>query len=468
MEHHRGGGGAIPFRRPWLAGCVKARARINDREYRAVLGIILKAGKLGLSPVIRLAAMANPIKIIKGLIKVQEQVGDFIANGPDTGLPGHVRNQYRNRCDQFANLPGWAQLLGNGSAGTMNRICTPYWDAGGFDGPEVAPPPFNGGQCAGAAYTVTATVTATSPYTGGVLTTNISRSAIGPITEIRADALSTRSNCTLPGGGDGNFNVRDTVFRLLVTGNGVLNITQSAIIAGNWGPAGCTGDVVLPSDVTVITNLVVTRNGGLPDDCGNLPDTVRPGPNPPPDPGPTPGPEPTTDPDNPFGPPLLPIPPYIDPVFGPTDIGDPDPDGGGGGAGGGDGLPGDPDAIAEPAGSTGAGPDGADVDFGEPPEGRIWVAAIIEADVDSRLGNIPGTGPAQTVYPSVIGNASLIYDGARGSNNRITSDSTVITRETTALVLTGCRLQAQPGVTLTVSPISALTCPENPCEDTNG
>lgn len=412
--------------------------------------------------------MANPIKIITGLIKVQEQVGEFIANGPDTGLPGHVRNQYRKRCDQFANLPTWVEVLGTGSAGTMRRMCTPYWDAGGFDGPEVAPPPFTGGQCAGVLYNISATVTATSPFTGAVFTTTSSVARAGPIQAVIPTALVNRSVCTLPGGASGFRTFSNIRLRITVTANGISAPAPSTVIPGDWGPSTCTLNPAEPNDLAVLTNLVITRADGLPDECGNLPDTVRPGPNPPPDPGPTPGPEPTTDPDNPFGPPLLPIPPYIDPVFGPTDIGDPDPDGGGGGAGGGDGLPGDPDAIADPAGSTGAGPDGADVDFGEPPEGRIWVAAIIEADVDSRLGNIPGTGPAQTVYPSVIGNGSLIYDGARGSNNRITSDSTVIARETTALVLTGCRLQAQPGVTLTVSPISALTCPENPCEDTNG
>jgi hypothetical protein len=412
--------------------------------------------------------MANPIKIIKGLIKVQEQVGDFIANGPDTGLPGHVRDQYRNRCDQFANLPTWVKVLGTGSAGTMRRMCTPYWDAGGFDGPEVEPPPFTGGQCVGAPYNVAATITTISPINGVVFTVNLNRTAVGPITQVIGGAFSTQSVCQVNSPGDGLRNIRDINFRLTVEGNGVFTFTQSGNIAGDWGLSTCTIGPVLPKDIDVLSNIVITRTDGLPDDCGNLPDTIRPGPNPPPDPGPTPGPDPTTDPDNPFGPPLLPIPPYIDPVFGPTDIGDPDPDGGAGGTAGGDGLPGDPDAIADPAGSTGAGPDGADVDFGDPPEGRIWVAAIIEADVDSRLGNIPGTGPAQTVYPSVIGNASLIYDGARGSNNRITSDSTVIARETTALVLTGCRLQAQPGVTLTVSPISALTCPENPCEETDG
>jgi hypothetical protein len=412
--------------------------------------------------------MANPIKIITGLIKVQEQVGEFVANGPDTGLPGHVRNQYRKRCDQFANLPGWAQLLGNGSAGTMNRICTPYWDAGGFDGPESAPPPFEGGQCAGVIYNVTETFTTISPYTGAVYTRSMSVNAVGPLTEIREFSGSTKSNCTITGGGDGFRNLRDINFRLVVIGGGAPGILDVPVAGATWGPDVCTAGVLEPEDFYVITNRVVSRVDGLPDECGDLPPTIRPGPNPPPDPGPTPGPDPTTDPEDPFGPPLLPIPPYIDPIYGPTPIDFPSGDPSGGGAGGGDGLPGDPDAIADPAGGATGGEGGEDVNFGEPPQGTIWVGALVQATVDSRLGNIPGTGPEQTVYPTVIGNASLIYIGARGTNERLESASTLLARETTALVLTGCRVQAQPGVNLTVRPISALTCPENPCEEENG
>jgi hypothetical protein len=341
-----------------------------------------------------------------------------------------VRDQYRDRCNQFANLPGWAQVLGNGTSGTMDRICTPYWDDNGWDGPVAEPPPFEGGQCAGDSYRVrvqnqTVEVSLFGPEQNTF--------GIGPV-------LGTYKDI------DG-----------FVGRAGVLYANGKKQTIS--GPAA---DVLEPSIVSVVNQTNAA------DDCGSLPSTPRPGPNPPPDPGPTPGPEPTTDPDNPTGAPLLPIPPYVDPIYGPTPIVAPTDGGGAGGTGGGDGLPGDPDAIADSAGGAAGGADGEDVNFGEPPDGKIWVGALVQATVDSRLGNIPGTGPQQTVYPTVIGNASLIYTGARGTNERLQAASTLLVRPTTALVLTGCRVQAQPGVNLTVRPISATTCPDNPCEEQDG
>lgn len=373
--------------------------------------------------------MVSPIKVIRDLIGVQESIGEFIRNGPSTGLPGYVRDQYRDRCDQFANLPGWAQVLGNGTTGTMDRICTPYWDDGGFDGPEIGPPPFPGGQCEGVIYTVTLQNNSTSGPFGAPQT----RSGPGPV--VGAFVTITLAPSTGVAG--------------IEFANGKVNTLSG-------------GSVAAP------TILGVVRQDGQPDLCGDPPAPIVPGPNPPPDPGPTPGPEPTTDPDDPTGPPLIPIPPYVDPIYGPTPIVAPTDGGGAGGTGGGDGLPGDPDAIADSVGGAGGGEDGEDINFGQPPDGKIWVGALVQATVDSRLGNIPGTGPAQTVYPAVIGNASLIYTGGRGTNERLESSSTLIVRATTALVLTGCRAQAQPGVNLTVKPISATTCPDNPCEETDG
>lgn len=395
-------------------------------------------GKLGLTPVQNIGGkhIANPIKIIRKFIEVENTVGEFIRSGPDSGLPGHIRDSYRHRCDELANASGWARALGVLSRGSASRICQPYWDDQGTDGP-VIDTPFSGGQCEGASYLVEL---AGSNSTGNPATS--SRTVVGPVGGVCFGALN-------------QFN------RLPIGAQGA----NGCVISG--GGAGVTS----PEHQGSWSVTSVTRVGGLPDDCGDPPGEIIPGPNPPPNPGPLPGPEPTDDPRNPFGPPLFPIPPYIDPIFGPIPIvEDPESDGpgGGGNPSGGDGLPGSPDAIGGSAGGTTGGADGVDVDFGEPPEGKIWVAALVKATVDTRLGNIPGTGPEQTVYPTVIGNASLIYTGARGTNERLESASTLLARSTTALVLTGCRVQAQPGVTLTVSPITALTCPDNPCEDTNG
>jgi len=382
--------------------------------------------------------MANPIDVIRRLRDVQEGIGEFIRNGPDTGLPGYVRDKYRERCDQFANLPPWARLLGNGTAGTMDRMCRGYWEDEGKDGP-ISEPPFPGGQCEDSYFVF---------FSYNPIATN--GTTIQPLINDIAIVQGPLSNFRSEGSGASQV--------LLITNGG----GGSQTLISGTAPQGNFRNEVLTS--------VSLRFGGA-DNCGDQPPILKPGPNPPVDPGPIDGPEPTDDPRNPFGPPLIPIPPFDDPVYGPIPIvGDPEPTGpgGGGGAGGGDGLPGSPDAVGDEAGAAAGGEGGEDVDFGEPPEGSIWVGALVQAVVDSRLGNIPGTGPPQTVYPTVIGNASLIYTGARGTNERLESASTLLARATTALVLTGCRVQAQPGVNLTVRPISALTCPENPCEEQDG
>ena len=404
--------------------------------------------------------MVNPIAVIKKIQDFEKVWGEFIRDGPADGLPGYVRDKYRERCDQFANLPPWAKALSKPVAGSFARACEPYWDDQGTDGP-VGDIPFPGGQCQ-VLYNVSYQTESRrsrsnecSPFDNPVTRTSLSPSGavLGPIgapTEvIRPSSQFATSN-----------SVQSIE---VMTGSGLrfinLNGAQERFFHSSCGPA------------YRLLGFAVTRVDGLADDCGSLPPTLKPGPNPPPDPGPVVGPEPTDDPDNPTGPPLIPIPPYEDPVYGPIPIvGDPEPTdpGGGGNPSGGDGLPGAPDAIGGEAGGASGGGDGEDVDFGEPPEGKIWHGALVQATVDSRLGNIPGTGPEQTVYPTVIGNASLIYAGGRGSNTRLESASTLLTRQTTALVLTGCRVHAIPGVDLTVKAISAVTCPDNPCEEQDG
>lgn len=387
--------------------------------------------------------MVKPFKVIEKFIDQQNRIADFVQNGPAEGLPGHVRNQYRKRCDQFANLPGWARALGNGSTGTMDRICTPYWNDQGTDGP-VSTPFFSGGQCP-STYTV---VFRRRVFSGGVWgwSNNFSRQGTGPV---GVQGFAGPASCA---GQNGSV---PTAYNL--TFNGVVS-----------GPTPLVNQC---SDTSPGFEIVsVTRIGGLPDNCGNPPPTLIPGPNPPPNPGPTPGPEPT---DDPFGGPIpdLPIPPFDDPIFGPTPIepGDDGPGGGGGGEpgppAGGDGLPGEPDSVGDPVGSTGGDGAGEDFPFGTPPAGKIWVGALVEATVDPRYGNIPGTGPDNTVYPYVIGNASLIYATGRSSSSRMRSRWHEIFRPVTALEVTGAFVQCRPGVSATVRPVSATICPDNPCEE---
>lgn len=376
--------------------------------------------------------MVTPTKVIQKIINAENEVADFIQNGPSDGLPGYVRDQYRKRCDQFANLPEWARLLGNAPSGSLGRICQPYWDDRGFDGPVNPGPPFNGGQCPGDLYRVFYTFTGPA----GQAVSNNTGNFKGPVSGLIWGAV----------------NQFGAVPVSLISGDP----TQNPVLLGNT--------VAQFRGQGSITN--ITRMDGLTDSCGNPPSApLTPGPNPPPNPGPTPGPEPRDDPDG--GPiPELPIPPYEDPVYGPTPIepGDeptpPPPP-----AAGGDGLPGAPDSVGDPAGATGTDGEGEDIDFGPPPEGRVWVGALVEYTVDSRYGNIPGTGPPNTVYPYVIGNASLRYSVGRSSSSRVRSRWHEMFRPVSTLVVEGAFIQARPGCSASVRPVSAIICPENPCGD---
>ncbi len=388
--------------------------------------------------------MANPFRIINALTNIENTIADFIANGPDTGIQGYVRDAYRHRCRELGNLPGWARALGVGR-GPFTRVCQPYWDDNGWDGPVNPGPPFEGGQC-NDVYLISITTT------NGDGTTNppFNRRARGPI----GGGRIAQSGSTF------RAEVFCSAFSLSLDSCGVLNSTGQGWYFTGAGGSNLEGGSVAIGIVQACGN----------DDCGDPPDApLQPGPNPPPDPGPLPGPEPTDDPRDPTGLPRIPIPPYEDPIFGPTPIEEPeDSPAGGGPPSGGDGLPGAPDAVGPGAGGAEGGDDGEDVDLGEPPEGRVWVGVVVEATVDPRYGNIPGTGPENTVYPTTLGNASLIFEGYRGVNHQIRSKFSDFYRPVTSVILTGCRVSGLPGVDLTVKGISALTCPENPCEETDG
>ena len=127
-----------------------------------------------------------------------------------------------------ANLPGGSPEFVENTTKALRRLagCDPA------DDPVLPPPPFPGGQCVGAGYTVTIS-------TGSV---NATRSVLGPISGV----------CF--GSQQPPFNVSWGV----QAGNGcILSGPGTATI-----PQADRGNVT-------ITNIV--RQGGLPDDCGNPP-----------------------------------------------------------------------------------------------------------------------------------------------------------------------------------------------------
>ena len=323
--------------------------------------------------------MANPFGIIESLDNFEKAAGEFIRDGPSTGLPGYVRDGYRKRCDQFANLPPWAKLLGNGPSGALDRICTPYWDDNGWDGPVPGVPAIVGGQCE-ERYSFNAT-TNRGPGTQDEVYRIV---AWGPITGARVvgpgtPSVSLEINC-----------------RGLSTGY-CFNSFPVQVAQGWHGFAG--GSNVQWTNPTISA---MNRCSGSGDPCGDSPvEGPSVGPNPPPDPGPLPGPEPTDDPDNPTGPPLTPLPPYQDPIYGPTPIvGPTGPSGDPGDPAGGTPPP-PPGDIGDP-GSPSDTADGGETE-GEAPEGSTLVG--LKVDV------LTSPPKARQFAPGVFRGACYIYMG---------------------------------------------------------
>lgn len=403
---------------------------------------------------------ASPKSVLDALVNTENAIADFIANGPSTGIAGHIRDGYRNRCNQFANAPAWAQALGNGPTGTLGRICQPWYDAQGKDGPTINTPAFTGGQCAVQyVYRLTSATVQRQGCPSPTFSQTVTGLPVdvgpvtGPITNVEGRA--TDENIFFCASrGVNHF----TTARLFLEG-----ASGSASVV--LGPGDSQADVI---GVTFTGSLV--RVDGLPDNCGNPPETLEPGADPPTDPGPTDGPEPTDDPNNPFGPPLLPIPPYDDPLGGPTPIEGPDgisnPIGPDDLPGSTEAQPGGPENIGDPiAVEPAPGEQGEQTDFGTPPAGQVWVGALLRFEFPEELGSIPGTFPTNTVIPRTIGNASLVFGGGRGTAFPIRSASFDVFRPSPALEVQGVYVNVLPGITYTVSPVSIAKCPENLCAE---
>lgn len=378
---------------------------------------------------------ANPIAVIDGIVNIENQLGDFIANGPSTGIQGHIRDEYRKRCDQYANVPAWAQSLSTAAGGGLGRICEPWYGQRGFDGP-ISAPPFQGGQCAGVGYN------AQLQYTNDQGGTNT----------FDFDFLGGTLRGTFVDGPQFNGQYLVGIVRENPPG-----VNQRLLAGGVSSPDGGNPRIV---------NIV--RQDGQPDNCGDPPPVLAPGPNPPPDPGPTSGPEPTDDPNNPTGLPLLPVLPYIDPIGGPTPIEGPDPFAPGDG---GDPVPGNPDTAPGGGDDVGnpinvdPGPNGGGdgTDFGEPPAGRVWVGALLRFTFPTTLGTIPGSAPTQPVLPQVVGNVSLVIENGLCDAVRIRSSSMCVVRPVGAVRVTGVYVNVGPGITYTIRPLSLEKCPDNAC-----
>lgn len=381
--------------------------------------------------------MPHPIQSLIGAantaLGIAEDIGGFLAGPQPSDAGGRaLQAAGRSACRSWANLPAWVTLSPNGGYLGMTRACTPYLDGEGFT-PPVLPPGVRGGQCP-TAYQVDGFVRATDADGVVVVETPINNTGIGPFA-IREESTPSFRGLTLEDSTPAN----------------IANIGSS--------------DLTL----TLAIEPVFTRLDGGPDDCGDGTGTM-PGTNPPPNPVYPPGQEPVIDPDggvripippipNPFDPsnPIVPPPIYIPPPADEFPDSPPPTNP--------DGEPGSPDNVRPPAGGGTGGEDGENVDFDEPPQGSVWVGAAITLTVDSRYGNIAGTGTGNTVYPRVLGNTSLICDNVRTTSERMLSRFHTIVRPTTALEVTGVFVSAIPGVTYSVRPIAQTQCSDVECDE---
>jgi len=397
-------------------------------------------------------AGANPLAIIQGLLDVEKKIGSFIKGdvGGDSAIANHFRDQYRARCEEFSNAPGWLQNFpGFKAAGTIGRICKPYLDDNQWDSPALEPP-FTGGQCP-VQYAVSWT-TISPTFSGGEggFTFTSSRSCSDPGFLAAFGPIKGTTYIGDENGWSWGLECRDQF------GN-----PQRIVSAGGVIPAG---EDIVDRGSSFITSLSICDGT---DDCGDPEPAPVPGPNPAPLPDPIrlPEDEPRPNPRNPDGLPDIPVDPFPDPFGGPSFPALPDGFGFGGGRSGGGGAGRGFDPI-ENNDETG----GQDEDFDDPPEGEVWVGAYLElTQVPGNITTVPGTGPENGAYFRIVGNFSIYSDS---ESSRLYSDSVQVRNRWTKFIgnpqglpVSGARVSVLPGVRYRVIPVSAPADPDRNGEE---
>lgn len=286
------------------------------------------------------------LPIISNIDDLAQAIDDPPPNRP---IERRIGEQGRKICDAFSNVPDWAKNLGNPAIPLLGLVCEPYFANNGISPPEYVPP-FTGGQCQ-----VNYTVTIQSevfPFSDcSTFGPSISANGFsGPILGLVTRTENPSGDLCTPAGNAIYLRHGNPVVESLVAGAGY----------------GATASI-----------LSVVREDGLPDNCGDPPPEVQPGPNP----SPT---NPTIPPDEQ---------PYDDPIYGPTLPLPPiiiapelpdfeisiDPFGNGGGTPNLDpGEPGEPVETGLPGGGGGGGGGGDGVAEGEAPPGQELVGVRLD------------------------------------------------------------------------------------------
>jgi len=210
-----------------------------------------------------------------GAIDAFDGLADTIANPPEgRPLRQAIGIGGQKFCDAVGAVPADIRNRLGGTFWTSGLLCKPYWDNEGYDAP-VLTPPFTGGQCVGASYVVRYQNRTTAGNFGAQANASGTGPVIGPYLDVT-----------------GNVGRAGIQF-------------ASGKVQTLDGPAA---EVRAPAIVSI------TRQGGLPDNCGNPPGgTYGPGANPPPTPTFPPGEEPGLDP---TGQPYFTVPPIDSPIPG--------------------------------------------------------------------------------------------------------------------------------------------------------
>lgn len=368
-------------------------------------------------------------------------IGEFVAGPtPSNPVAAGIQNRLQQGCQNLSANPnrGLGGLAGAADVkAVMGTFCGPYWASQNYSAPVTAPP-FSGGQCSGTSYYVslTATVVRTiGTFTVPMFIPSTDRLA-GPIAGFRASVGSQLVTFQM-------FNAagQSKLLRFSSTG-GTAEYSSSSFISVSFDDIQ-----ILPSTPS----------------CGNPPAVTEPGANPAPDNGEAADFD--IDVDNNV---ILPD-EIISTPFGDFFLSDL-VEGILGTLTGGDGSDIDPrllgngepqlDAPQSENGNDGQG--GGDEDFGEPPEGRIWIGGVVEIiGGDDLYGNIAGSGPENKVYPRVIGNASLKLEGdnsgiIRGTAEQIRSGWTSVFTANPGLKVTGLRVSVLPQIRYVVYPVSVI------------
>lgn len=361
--------------------------------------------------------VAPLIGALSGVLDQASTARDLVTADPATldPLRRAARVGVRQFCRGVAGNPlGHASF---GGAGLVTSwVCEPlYEEPGNNPGDPNPDPPFIGGQCP-VLYTARLLVTATEgtspgngvPDQGG---------AIGPVTVQRTQSSSVIT-----------YTVRNS--------NGGSAVSRS--VPATW--------------TNVSYQLTLTRNDGLPDNCGNPPA-------PPPIPPSVNQPYDWGDIESPDGIPVRTFEPTIDVPINidvgginiPISFGNANP-----------AIPSASPVRSNPATpSDGGSPQGGNYSFGEPPEGQEWVGISYSVSVaGSIFGEIPNSFPF-TVLPRVIGNARLKYVPANaggvfpGENHQIRELGASVIRQDPGLIVSGCYAQVNFPAEITVFPLSA-------------